>query len=243
MEDVPDEQGELMREKNTSVGQSADGRPNASEVPLAEILRQTLFRGEAIMPFETWAAGALPYLFPMAQPPVSCLSGIRAMTADVNGVVQSDSIRTLFSWFQPFCTDGDNSTPDAWRVSSVLAVFDHVAFVGFAAPAEAKEWLLQRPIGSFLFRFSSQVGMYALSATWATGSVGHWRIATEVVAGIPVFTMNGANYESLTDIVEQHAPGQTPIMAKDGKGGSVALFLTRPVTKQEVRASKEDIYD
>jgi hypothetical protein len=150
----------------------------------------------------------------------------------------------LISWFQPLRRDDDPSDLSGWSVSQMMDVLDFPAMVGYATSAEAKEWLLRRHVGCYLFRFSSAVGWYALSAGWAQNSVGHWRISTRIVDGAPIFTMNSVDYTSFQDIVQRHSKGGTPISAKknDGSGGTVDFFLDSGITKREVLADKEDVY-
>lgn len=100
-----------------------------------------------------------------------------------------------------------------YQVEDVVDIVGQTWFYGFITANESKDILQSLPPGSFLFRFSSNPGCYALSVNY--GQIGHWRITTEKFGvSYPVFKIDGRTYRSMHEIIEVHGMGNDPLEIK-----------------------------
>jgi len=99
-----------------------------------------------------------------------------------------------------------------YSFSDLVEITRPMWFFGFVDGNKAKEILLQKPLGSFLIRFSSSnPGVYTLSVNTKDG-IGHWRITAHKIArGPPSLKMHGREYRSFYDVVETHS--QQPLQS------------------------------
>lgn len=145
----------------------------------------------------------------------------------------------FISWFSPLTLaietyHSGSAVPETvgYRIDEIADIVEPPWFFGFMAAEDAKRHLASRPYGSFLFRFSSQVGQYALSVNY--GQVGHWRINAEKRTTAPaVFLIDGRGYRSLHHIIETHQGNRDPLIVK---GGPIdRCFLRDPVLRDETQ--------
>eukprot|EP01114_Cavostelium_apophysatum_P017324 TRINITY_DN5120_c0_g1_i1.p1 TRINITY_DN5120_c0_g1~~TRINITY_DN5120_c0_g1_i1.p1 ORF type:complete len:386 (-),score=97.42 TRINITY_DN5120_c0_g1_i1:95-1252(-) len=119
---------------------------------------------------------------------------------------------------------------EGYLIEDVIDIVGADFFFGFMSSAEARDILLRRPIGTFLFRFSSNPGCYALSVNF--GQIGHWRITTEKFGtSYPIFRIDGRGYKSLHEVVEIHLMEPLTIKASNQ---TADCFLKEPVTRKTV---------
>jgi serine/threonine protein kinase len=142
-------------------------------------------------------------------------------------------------WFAPLLVPGDTTgdtqdgRPSIKQISSLVG---HSWFFGFLSAPEARDQLQRENAGTYLFRFSSSPGCYALSVNY--GQVGHWRITTErrVVPGSNqqtiVYKIDTREYSSLLHIIESHqSSGGVPLEIK--QTGYTATYLHLPHQRRE----------
>jgi len=125
--------------------------------------------------------------------------------------------KTFLEWFSPLVQSnvyhtGSEQESIGYDIEQIADIVGPAWFFGFMTAPEAREALQNRPQGSYLFRFSSNAGCYALSVNY--GQVGHWRIITEKRIGYPIFRVDGRAYKSLYHIIETHAIGGEPLQVK-----------------------------
>eukprot|EP01116_Phalansterium_solitarium_P003438 TRINITY_DN14262_c0_g1_i1.p1 TRINITY_DN14262_c0_g1~~TRINITY_DN14262_c0_g1_i1.p1 ORF type:complete len:692 (-),score=238.55 TRINITY_DN14262_c0_g1_i1:205-2280(-) len=170
-------------------------------------------------------------------------------------VVDVETWKTFVKWFSPLAYSWDkladsvagSSTgrrpfSDGLRIEDIADIVGPSWFHGFLSAPDAKELLLAQPVGSFLFRFSSQPGLYALSVHYGPregadfpSKVGHWRITTEAGRGsYPVFLIDGRAYESLHHIVQTHAAGGEALEVKN-QDGYDCCYLALPTSRNTER--------
>jgi len=133
--------------------------------------------------------------------------------------------KNFLEWFSPLIPSNKipKVTEKVWTVEDIANIVAPSFFFGFIKPALVKVVLQSMPVGSFLFRFSSTPGMYALSLNY--GEVGHWKIEVHKLGNeSPIFQIDKRKYQSLDDIIASHSPGKIP------------LFV--PTTSHEIFLSK-----
>lgn len=148
--------------------------------------------------------------------------------------VEKQLFRVFLEWFHPlgismlYQTNSDQIEIPGYDLEQISQIVGPSWFFGFMTASEAKELLLKKPHGSYLFRFSSNAGCYALSVNY--GQVGHWRITTEKKGDAdPVFRIDGRPYPSLQAVIQTHQIGGTPLIVK---GSSVTnCFLREAVDR------------
>lgn len=104
-------------------------------------------------------------------------------------------------------------------------------FFGNLSANNAKEILSKLPSGSFLFRFSSQPGLYTLSVNYG-GQIGHWRITTEKnSSGLTFYKIDNNSYVSLHKIIENHQLGNGQPLPVKGNNVPQNVFLDKPADR------------
>lgn len=95
-------------------------------------------------------------------------------------------------------------------------------FFGFLGSDEAKNLLLQKNPGSYLVRFSGDVGKFTLSVSYET-KVAHWRITRDTKAtGYHVFAMNEKEFKSISEIINSYK--EEPLISPDSSDPPVFLI-------------------
>jgi len=118
-----------------------------------------------------------------------------------------------------------------YQIEDIVDIVGAPWFFGFMTAGEARDVLLTRPIGSFLFRFSSSPSCYTLSVNY--GQIGHWRITTEKVGtSYPTFKIDGRDYTSMYEIVDKHLEGREPLPIKVSNVNTLC-YLKDPVIRFE----------
>ena len=91
--------------------------------------------------------------------------------------------------------------------------------------------------GTFLIRFSTNPGCYALSVNY--GRVGHWRIVVEEIGSErPYIKIDDRIYKDLYNIIETHRSGGEALEIK--KPTPKQCWLTSPADK--FSSGHDDIY-
>jgi len=160
-----------------------------------------------------------------------------------NNTVERKKLQMLLEWFTPLVQSsssyqtGDERDLLGYDIEQILDIVGPPWFFGFMSANEAKEVLSRKPYGSYLFRFSSNAGFYALSVNY--GQVGHWRISSEKHVGYPLFKVDGRTYKSLYHIIEVHTVGGEPLIVKGGDTSSCYLkdYVDREPNVEEVASS------
>jgi hypothetical protein len=125
-------------------------------------------------------------------------------------------------------------------MEEILDIVGPPWFFGFMSAAEAKDMLQNQPFGSYLFRFSSNPGCYALSIQY--GQVGHWRITTEKVGtSYPTFQIDGRTYKSMYEIIDVHQVAAEPLTIR-ASNNIKHCFLKQPMDKN-IAKKREGVYE
>jgi len=144
-----------------------------------------------------------------------------------SGRVDREIFYKLTSWFDPF------------NMENMLEILDNDWFHGFLDIKDAKSLLSEigKP-GTFLVRFSSQIGAFALSV-FENNMVCHCRIDTPIslkrenstiTNESPPFSILTNEYKSLNEVVERHQ--FEPLGIKDAEGIiSKTVLLKEPLPR------------
>lgn len=100
------------------------------------------------------------------------------LIADRRGEVQVRQWDHVLLWFTPIYPNDTlmSSLENAWKFEEMVEIVGQEYFWGFLSANQAAELLSTRSLGSYLIRFSSQPGYYALSLACANQFTMHWRI-------------------------------------------------------------------
>eukprot|EP01119_Soliformovum_irregulare_P025245 TRINITY_DN92_c0_g2_i1.p1 TRINITY_DN92_c0_g2~~TRINITY_DN92_c0_g2_i1.p1 ORF type:complete len:736 (+),score=176.03 TRINITY_DN92_c0_g2_i1:89-2296(+) len=102
--------------------------------------------------------------------------------------VQKTVFATFLEWFSPLAEsdtyNSQSTSVGGFEISQIADIVEKQYFFGFMTAAEARVVLQTQQTGSFLIRFSSNAGAYALSVNY--GQIVHWRITTEREDGFPI---------------------------------------------------------
>jgi len=137
-------------------------------------------------------------------------------------------------WFTPLSTS-EYGSADGYDIDTIVEICSPSYFHGFMDSKQSQKLLKGKVEGTFLLRFSThQPGFYTLSVAYS-GTVGHWRIASEKKFGqAPVFRIDTRVYKSLDDIISTHRGGRDPLKIKLPKSGQPDYcFLTTPYSRPE----------
>jgi len=151
-----------------------------------------------------------------------------------DGVVEQSTWESFITWFSPLdplenmyqTSSGTGDAGSGYDINNVLSICTPNWFHSFLSSADAQKALKGKEEGTFLFRFSTTPGCYALTVSYSN-SVGHWRISCEKKPNeSPAFFIDGRQYKSLSDIVETHRIGKEPLIIKSPKPGNpTSCFL------------------
>jgi len=111
-------------------------------------------------------------------------------------------IKESFLNYQTGAIESDVPAAHQYTIDDVANIVRYPWFLGYLSAAKAKEILLDKPVGTFLVRFSSTIGSYTISVKF--GQVGHWRISTEIKNNKVVYSIDERQYKSLEEIVDLH---------------------------------------
>jgi len=164
-----------------------------------------------------------------------------------DGLVKLSSWQNFVTWFSPLVKfdssyQTKSSTTDSmgYNIKEIVDIVGQSWFFGFISAEEAKKILFSLPTGSFLFRFSSKAGQYALSVNY--GQVGHWRIIAEKKApGPPILVIDDHSYASFQSIVETHRVGGDSLVVKGS--GITSCYLRFPVKREDYYKAPKTQYD
>jgi predicted Ser/Thr protein kinase len=108
-------------------------------------------------------------------------------------------------------------------LGDIMDVLNAPYFVGDIGAAEASQVLASKAEGTFLIRFSSEIGSYALSALH-NGEAGHWRISRsrDRSHGHGALTLDDAVFDNLAHLIKVHRG--TPLHHSSSAQGVVLKY-------------------
>jgi len=163
-----------------------------------------------------------------------------------NGDVELDAWLLFSQWFFPLTLPDEvyqtqtnqYVIPNGYTIEEIADIVGNSWFFGKMEASEARPILESRPIGSYLFRFSSQAGMYSLSVNY--GQIGHWRIESKKEGSQTTFRIDGRPYRSLHHIIETHKPGEETLAVRNS---TVSCYLKFPVDRNEIKSNMGTEYE
>ena len=145
------------------------------------------------------------------------------MIVDEKESVDKNVWVTFMRWFTPlyivsygYQNEKPDTTPEdeqkGYNIDQIADIVGASWFFGFLPAETAQSMLETKPLGTFLFRFSSTPGCYTLSAN--CGTVGHWRINASKEGTNPIFRVDTLKYKSLHEVIEKHGRNRDPLPGK-----------------------------
>jgi len=163
------------------------------------------------------------------------------------GYVHKEVFSKVLSWFSPLGVDPTLG----YTVETMLEVLSYPWFHGFMSVYQAKTVLLNSITedGTFLVRFSSQPGAFALSVV-QNKSVCHCRIDStkkQVGIGYAIAPFHTRTYNTLAELIERHHVEPLGIRESKGviKDNAVLLkvpFLRSAEDPYELLPNNENLY-
>ena len=127
-----------------------------------------------------------------------------------------------------------------YDIVDVVEIVKKEWFFGFMSAEEAKKILSTYPYGTYLFRFSSKAGQYALSVNY--GQIGHWRITAEKISASSVlFYIDEKSYRSLDHVISSHKVDGQPLVIKGGP--LTGCYLKFPVDRNVIYQAPQTLYE
>jgi len=131
--------------------------------------------------------------------------------AKLRFILERDGTVSLSNWkrFSDWFSFQGNQSKRTWSYQEVMNIVQHNWFFGFMDALEAKKFLQDRPVGSFLVRFSATPGWFVLSVNQRR--VIHWRISAEKTAKEAQYVLDTRVYRGIHELLEHHALGKEPL--------------------------------
>lgn len=153
------------------------------------------------------------------------------LVADRRGEVQIRQWDHVLLWFSPLYPNDTimTSLENAWKFEEMVEIVGQEYFWGFLSANQAAELLSTRPSGSYLLRFSSQPGFYALSLACSNQFTMHWRIkAFKDQNNQTNLYVDDRHYSSFANFIQIH---QTEALEIVGSFTRETVCLQTPVQR------------
>jgi len=134
-----------------------------------------------------------------------CLKEILAEEAklkDGSELVRMEKFGDILAWFGPLRVTREGSLGKDNFLYNIRTIFEQGYFFGPLSGRAAISHLKDKPPGTFLVRFSSQQGWFAISTVSKEGQIAHYRIEHE--PGTTTFRLEGSKgeaFKSLPDLL------------------------------------------
>lgn len=225
-------------------GSPAQSRLNHNPYQTSHSLEELVeigFKGQPNIPWEDFGAVLKLHL----NADVNVMNKLK-FCLNKNGDVHLDSWVEFAQWFFPLTLPDEvyqtqtnqYVIPNGYTIEEIADIVGNPWFFGKMEASEARPLLESRPVGSFLFRFSSQAGMYSLSVNY--GQIGHWRIESKKEGSQTIFRIDGRPYRSLHHIIESHKPGEETLAVRNS---TVSCYLKYPVDRNEIKSNVGTEYE
>ncbi|PRP85286.1 putative serine/threonine-protein kinase/receptor [Planoprotostelium fungivorum] len=122
------------------------------------------------------------------------------------GMIRLDTWQQFISNFSPLCLD--SASHMGYTVNDIAAVAGLNFFFGYINPTDASAKLYGQAEGTYLMRFSSQVGCIALTVRVGAEDTTHYRISHQNDSGIKLYWIEDVKFrtpQELADYYEKHS--------------------------------------
>ncbi|PRP79328.1 guanine nucleotide binding protein beta subunit 2 [Planoprotostelium fungivorum] len=138
------------------------------------------------------------------------LEDIRIIVTHTNGKVSASRWKQITEWFSPITREGDFRIVESYTISDIAFIVGRHWFFGNIAMEDCRIYLTpQVPDGTFLIRFSSKAGTFALSAIRGK-ELYHWRFHLEKKGHDFKFVLENRDFNNLTSLISYYQQHDIP---------------------------------